>query len=68
MRSLVGPDHRRLVPAAAMAGGVFLSVCDAVARTAMAPIQIPVGVITAVCGGPFFLAILRRRGRRGWMG
>jgi iron complex transport system permease protein len=67
VRSLVGPDHRRLVPAAAVAGGVFLSVCDAAARTVMAPVEIPVGVVTAVFGGPFFLAILRRRRRKGWI-
>ena len=61
MRNLVGPDHRRLIPAAAIGGGVFLAVCDAVARTILAPIEIPVGVVTAVCGGPFFLFILRRK-------
>ena len=67
VRSILGPEHRRLVPAAALAGGVFLAVCDAVARTAMAPIEIPVGVLTALCGGPFFLCILKLRGRRGWV-
>lgn len=66
MRSLLGPDHRRLIPAAALGGGVFLAVCDALARTVRAPEEIPVGVVTAVCGGPFFLAILRRR-KRGWV-
>ena len=65
-RSLVGPDHRRLVPAAAAAGGLFLAISDTLARTILAPREIPVGVITALAGGPFFLWILRQRGRRGW--
>ena len=67
MRNLVGPDHRLLVPAAAIGGGVFLAVCDAAARTVLAPIEIPVGVVTAVCGGPFFLIILRRKRRTSWI-
>jgi iron complex transport system permease protein len=68
VRSLIGPDHRRLIPVSALAGGAFLAVCDAVARTVAAPIEIPVGVLTALCGGPFFLCILKFRGRRGWIG
>lgn len=68
MRSVTGADHRTLIPAAAVAGGVFLAVCDAIARTVMAPIEIPVGVVTAVCGGPFFLAILRMKRRGAWIG
>ncbi|MBT3296459.1 MAG: iron ABC transporter permease [Verrucomicrobia bacterium] len=67
MRSLLGPGHRRLIPATAIAGGIFLAVCDAVARTVLAPRDIPVGVLTALCGGPFFLFILKWRGRRGWV-
>jgi len=66
-RAVVGPGHRRLIPAAALAGGVFLALCDALARTVMRPVEIPVGVITAVCGGPFFLVILRSRIRRAWI-
>lgn len=68
MRSIVGANHRRLVPAAFVGGGVFLAVCDAVARTALEAVEIPVGVVTAVCGGPFFLMILRRKRKRGWIG
>jgi iron complex transport system permease protein len=68
MRALLGPDHRRLLPAAALGGGVFLAICDAVARTIIAPQEIPVGVITALIGGPFFLVILRRRRKQGWIG
>jgi len=68
VRALTGPDHRRLIPAAAVAGGVFLALCDAVARTALRAQEIPVGVVTALCGGPFFLAVLRKRRRQGWIG
>lgn len=68
MRSLLGPDHRRLLPAAALGGGLFLVICDAAARTILAPIEIPVGVITALLGGPFFLFILRRKRGPGWIG
>lgn len=67
MRNLFGPDHRRLVPAVAVGGGVFLAACDAVARTVLPAGEIPVGVVTALVGGPFFLAILRKRKRQGWM-
>lgn len=67
VRHLVGPDHRVLIPAAALYGGVFLALCDAVARVILAPREMPVGVVTALCGGPFFLAILRSRKLRGWM-
>ncbi len=60
LRRLTGPDHRRLIPAAALSGGLFLALCDTVARTVMAPRELPVGVMTAMLGGPFFLAVLRR--------
>ncbi|MEI6971559.1 MAG: iron chelate uptake ABC transporter family permease subunit [bacterium] len=68
VRNVVGPDHRRLIPAAALAGGVFLALCDLLARTVIAPVEIPVGVITALLGGPFFLIILRSRRKGGWIG
>jgi iron complex transport system permease protein len=68
VRSLIGPDHRRLIPGAALAGGLFLAVCDTLARTVLAPREIPVGVITALAGGPFFLWILRQRRKSGWAG
>ena len=61
MRHVVGADHRRLLPAAAVAGGVFLVLCDTCARLVVAPVELPVGVITALFGGPFFLVLLRRR-------
>ncbi|MBN2580052.1 MAG: iron ABC transporter permease [Pirellulales bacterium] len=65
-RLLVGPDHRALLPAALLTGGAFLVVCDTVGRTVLfftttAPAEIPVGVITALLGGPFFLWILLGR-------
>jgi iron complex transport system permease protein len=67
-RGLVGPDHRRLLPASALAGGAFLALCDALARTVLAPVEIPVGVVTALLGGPFFLFILRKKRRSAWIG
>lgn len=66
-RGLFGPDHRVLIPACFLGGGVFLAVCDSVARTVLAPVEIPVGVITALCGGPFFLFVLKRKRRQGWL-
>jgi iron complex transport system permease protein len=57
-RLLVGPDHRTLLPASLLAGGLFLTLCDTVARTAIAPSELPVGIITALLGGPFFLSLL----------
>ncbi len=67
-RAVFGPDHRRLLPATALAGGVFLAVCDALARTALGSVgEIPVGVVTAFVGGPFFLFILRQRRKGGWL-
>lgn len=57
-RLLVGWEHRRLVPATVLFGGAFLVLCDTLARTLIAPVEIPVGVITALLGGPFFLWLL----------
>jgi iron complex transport system permease protein len=62
VRLLVGVDHRIVLPASALFGAAFLVVCDLAARTLLAPIEIPVGVITAMVGGPFFLWLLVRRG------
>jgi iron complex transport system permease protein len=60
VRLLVGADHRLVMPASALFGAAFLVGCDVVARTALAPIELPVGIITAVIGGPFFLWLLLR--------
>lgn len=67
VRSLVGASHRRLIPCAALVGGVFLAVCDAAARTVLPRQELPIGVITALLGGPFFLWILRARRKSGWI-
>ena len=61
VRLVVGPDHRRLVPASALAGAAFLVLADSFARIVIAPTEIPIGVITAFLGGPFFLFLLRRK-------
>jgi iron complex transport system permease protein len=67
LRILLGPDHRLLLPAAFFGGAAFLVLADLVARIAVAPGELPVGVVTALIGGPFFLYLLRRsRGRHGF--
>lgn len=62
VRLLLGPDHRLLLPAAALTGAIFLLAADTVARTIISPAQLPVGIITALVGGPFFLYLLRSKG------
>jgi iron complex transport system permease protein len=61
VRLLFGPDHRLLLPASALVGASFLIASDTLARTLLAPVELPVGVITAVFGGPFFIYLLRTR-------
>ncbi len=61
-RLLIGPSHRLLTPATALFGAAFLAICDAVARSAIAPAELPVGRRTALLGGPFFLWLLVARG------
>lgn len=61
LRLLIGPDHRFLLPASALLGASLLVLADAVARTIVAPAELPVGIITALFGAPFFLWILLRR-------
>jgi iron complex transport system permease protein len=61
VRLLVGVDHRIVLPASALFGATFLVLCDLLSRTLLAPVEIPVGVATAIIGGPFFLWLLRRR-------
>lgn len=58
VRRWVGPDHLLLIPACLLGGGAFLALCDLGARTIMAPAELPVGVLTALLGGPFFLWLL----------
>lgn len=63
VRLIVGADHRLVLPASFGFGAAFLVACDVLARTVMAPMELPVGIITALIGGPFFLYMLIRRGR-----
>ncbi len=62
-RLLLGADNRLLVPASFLAGAIFLVWADTAARTVLSVTELPVGVITAMCGGPFFVYLLRRQGR-----
>ena len=65
LRLIFGPDHRLLIPASALGGGIFLVVCDFIARSVVTSgevyLQLPVGVITALTGGPFFIFLLRKQ-------
>jgi iron complex transport system permease protein len=63
VRLLCGPDHRLLIPAAALGGAIFLVMADLLARTVLSPAEVPVGILTAFLGGPYFLYLLRS-GRR----
>lgn len=63
MRLIYGPGHRRLLPTTALAGAAFVVVCDLIARVVVAPSVLPLGVVTAVVGAPFFLHLLRRSRR-----
>jgi iron complex transport system permease protein len=60
-RILIGPDHRILLPTSIIVGAIFLVMCDAVARVATGASELPVGVITAIVGTPFFIYLLRKR-------
>jgi len=60
VRIVLGPDHRRLLPASLLTGAIVLVLADLIARTIIAPIEIPVGIVTAVLGGPFFIWLLVR--------
>jgi len=61
IRLIAGPDNRILIPASFLTGAAFLVACDTAARTLLAPVEIPVGAITALLGGPFFIVLLKRR-------
>jgi iron complex transport system permease protein len=65
LRRWAGSDHLVLVPACLLGGGAFLALCDLAARTVMAPAELPVGVLTALLGGPFFLWLLLSGGGEG---
>ena len=64
MRLVLGNDHRLLLPTSFLAGGIFLGWADTLARTVMAPAELPVGIVTAFLGGPFFFFLLYRQGKR----
>lgn len=61
VRLLIGPDHRLVLPACVFFGASFLIICDTIARTIIAPTELPVGIITAIIGGPFFFWLLKRQ-------
>jgi iron complex transport system permease protein len=58
VRLIFGPDHRQLLPLSGIVGAIFLILADTLARTIIAPAQLPVGIVTAIVGGPFFLILL----------
>jgi len=64
-RLVIGSEHRYLAPATLLFGGIFLTLCDVISRVLIAPAEIPVGIITALLGGPFFLWLLLDRVREG---
>ena len=61
IRLLIGPDHRFLLPVSAVGGAILMLLADTMARTIVAPIELPVGLVTALLGAPFFISLLRRR-------
>ena len=64
LRLVIGSDHRRLVPASVLGGATLLILADLIARTIVAPSELPVGVVTALIGGPFFIYLMRREGKK----
>ena len=63
-RLIVGPDHRILLPVATLAGALLMVLADIPARMALAPTELPIGIITSLLGCPFFLYLLHRHGAR----
>lgn len=61
VRMLIGPDHRKLLPMSALVGSIFLMICDTIARVIVAPGELPIGVVTALFGAPYFLILLYRK-------
>ncbi|MFC0560243.1 FecCD family ABC transporter permease [Halalkalibacter alkalisediminis] len=60
VRLIIGSDHRHVLPLSGLIGAVFLIWADVIARTVVAPLELPIGIVTALCGGPFFIWLLRR--------
>lgn len=65
-RMLIGPDHRKLLPLSALVGAAFLLMSDNIARTLLAPLEIPVGIITAIFGAPYFIYLLKKKKNEYW--
>jgi iron complex transport system permease protein len=65
IRTVFGPDHRFLLPAGALLGGIILITADIIARSVVAPAELQIGILTSLLGGPFFLALLLRARRQG---
>jgi iron complex transport system permease protein len=63
IRFITGPDHKYLLPASALAGGLFLLSADTISRASLAPLELPVGVVTSLCGAPFFIYLLIKNKR-----
>jgi iron complex transport system permease protein len=61
VRIIIGPDHRYLFGLSALTGGTFLVLCDLLARTVLSPTELPIGIITALFGAPFFIYLLHKR-------
>lgn len=64
IRLLFGPDHRGVIPFSALGGALLMVVCDAIARTIAAPNEIPIGIITSICGVPFFLILIHQNKKK----
>ena len=64
VRLVFGPDHRQLLPLSSIVGAIFLVIADTLARIIVAPAQLPVGIVTAILGGPFFLLLLVKYSRK----
>ncbi|MFW5788227.1 MAG: FecCD family ABC transporter permease [Bacillota bacterium] len=65
-RLLVGPDHRKLLPFSILLGGIFMMISDDLARWLLSPMEIPVGIITSLAGGPYFIYLLRKKKEKSW--
>jgi len=61
MRFIFGPNHKKLIPATCLASSVFMIICDVISRTLFAPVEVPIGVITAIIGTPVFIFLLKRK-------
>jgi iron complex transport system permease protein len=66
-RMILGPDHRFVIPATAMMGGIYLLICDTVART-LTGTEIPISIVTSLIGAPYLFYLLRARGRYAFSG